>query len=283
MAKPNLNKQITEQILLDLREGVPTWVKPWKSGTASPLIPHNATTGHTYRGINSLLLMGHPLGPGWLTYKQAQALGGNVRKGEKGQRIAFWKFFKEVNAAGEETNKKFPMMRAYTVFNVNQCEGLDPAKVKQAPEVYSDATIGQTMELARVIHGGDRAFFSPSHDLISLPSPEQFLKIEDYQGTALHELTHWTGHKNRLDRQGGARFGDKEYAFEELVAELGAAFLCARFGIEGKLQHSEYIASWIRLLEDHETAIISAASQAQKAVDYVLEQLAPAQIEPVAA
>ena len=174
MAKNNINAEITQKILADLREGVPTWLKPWKGGTASPLIPHNAVTGHTYRGINSFLLMDNPLGAGWLTFKQAKALGGHVRKGEKGTRVVFWKFFNKTNKAGEETGEQFPMMRAYTVFNVNQCDGLDPNKVKEAPPVYRDATIGDAMELAQVVHGGDRAFFAPSKDLIALPGPDQF-------------------------------------------------------------------------------------------------------------
>jgi antirestriction protein ArdC len=269
----DIYQEVTDRIVAALETGAAPWLRPWrdsKAGTA--LEPHNAVTGRPYNGINWLVLSCLPYtSTGWLTYKQAGSLGGNVRKGEKGTQIVFWKF----DHKDEETGKVIPFARAYTVFNLEQCENLDPAKV-QAPQ---PATEGQTdvNAIARrvgatVKHHGSKAFFSPSSDIVVMPTADAFKTTDHYASTLAHELTHWTGHKSRLDRDFSGRFGSEAYAFEELVAEIGSAFTCARLGIplEG-LQHADYLASWLKVLKNDKRAIFTAASKAKLASAYLLD------------
>jgi antirestriction protein ArdC len=288
----NLYQNVTARILSELEAGTAPWVKPW-SATPGKNIPHNAATNRPYSGCNVILLwlsQGRFTSPRFMTFKQAKDLGGNVKKGEHGFTVYFVKPMVG-KKEGEETAKTFTMLKAYTVFNVDQCENLpakiltpEPVKPRHADE--RDATIDEFIAATgadfRDDVGGDRAYYSPSTDFVAMPAFAAFKSASHYYATAFHELGHWTGSAKRLDRQFGKRFGDRAYAAEELVAELTSAFLCAEFNIDGRLQHADYIANWIALLKDDARAFFTAASAAQKAADY-MRQRALADEMPIAA
>jgi antirestriction protein ArdC len=268
----DIQEKVTAQIISALESGTAPWRKPWKGSAA----PHNVTTGKPYQGINWFLLsmMG---GGGFLTYKQAQSLGGNVRKGEKGNPIIFWNFIEKKKANGEMGKVAF--LRSYTVFSVSQCEGLElPAPegegetVPFVPIERAEETIAKTG--AEISHGGNRAFYRPSTDQIQMPDKEAFHAPEEYYSTAFHELAHWTGHTSRLARKGiedVAAFGSATYSKEELIAEMGAAFLCAEHGIDSTLENSAaYLQGWIKALKGDSTLAISAAGAASKAANFIL-------------
>jgi antirestriction protein ArdC len=258
-------------------------VKPWRAGIAGSGLPYNAATNKPYRGVNVPLLFmcgAQYSSNGWMTYRQAQALGAHVRKGEKGALVVFFKPFRVVDrnatpdASGNLPEKTIPLLRSYVVFNVDQIDGL-PARItspKTEAERPTHSVADAMLALATVKHGGDSAYYVPSSDYICMPPLSAFSDAPNYYATALHELTHWTGHKDRCARDFSGRFGDEQYAREELVAELGAAFLCAHAGIDGKLQHPSYIASWLKVLKNDKRAVVVAASLAQRAADYVLEK-----------
>jgi len=256
---------ITDSILKSLESGTPAWVKPWASLSA----PHNAISHKNYNGINRLVLgMSNHASTGWLTYRQAQDAGGQVRKGEKGTTVIL---FKPINITeNKELIKTIPLMRAFSVFNVDQIDNLElESDVKPAAEFTSNELADKLLSRATIEHGGDRACFIPSLDKIHMPIKSDFKTQSDYYATALHELTHWTGHASRLDRVKGNKFGDDAYAFEELVAELGASFLCSDCSIDGKLQHASYIESWIKVLKNDKKAIFNASSLARKSCEYL--------------
>lgn len=217
----------------------------------------------------------------YLTYKQAQELGGHVRKGEHGTQIVFWqkRQYTKRDESGEEETRDSLLMKVYTVFNLSQCENVTLPTAKKYPEPQvPPPTITQVYGTLRtnVDHGGDRAAFIPSQDKIIMPRPEAFSSPDAYAATALHELTHWTGHESRLSRQFGKRFGDKAYAAEELVAELGSAFLCASLCIDCALEHhASYLDHWRQLLHSDPRAIVAAASKAQAAADFILAKIRP--------
>ena len=271
----DIYQQVTDKILAQLESGVAPWVRPW-TGTKGGL-PYNAISGKAYRGINTMLLYA-PVGSegdAWMTYKQAQDVGAQVRKGEKGSMIVFFKPWavKDKNDP-DSVSRMVPVLRSFTVFHTSQIDNLPAKYLPVAPVPMTEperiAAAEKMMAQAIVNHGGDRAYYRPATDSIQLPNAAQFRDMADYYGTALHELTHWTGAKNRCDREYGKRFGDTAYAREELVAEMGAAFLCAQAGIEGKLQHAEYIGNWIKVLKNDKRAVVVAAGAAQKAADFVL-------------
>lgn len=265
----DIYQQVTDRIVASLEQGTAPWLKPWAANKCGAVGPYNAATGRPYNGINWLVL-GEG---GWLTFKQAKELGGSVRKGEKGTAIVFWSFPKIKDAeTGEE--KVVPFAKGYTVFAVEQCEGIDEAKLKApAPVTRGNTNINvlAAQAGARVIHGGTSACYSPTFDSITMPSADAFESADAYAGTLAHELVHWTGHQSRCDRQFGKRFGDDAYAFEELVAEIGSAFVCAQTGIplEG-LQHDRYVGSWLKVLKGDKRAIFTASSQAKKAAEFLL-------------
>ena len=279
--KIDIYQEITDKIIVSLENGQPAWVKPW----ACIGQPRNAITGRGYNGINLLLLgMSDYTSQAWLTYKQAADVGGQVRKGELGTKVVLYKPFvvKDVNAPVAGTEKSIPMMRAFTVFNTQQIDGL-PTKYTEAPkplitDFMGNAAADTLLSLATIQPGKPTACFIPSKDVIQLPERTHFKSEADYYATALHELTHWTGHKSRLARTFGARFGDNAYAFEELVAELGAAFSCAHCGINGQLQHAAYIKTWLAVLRKDKKAIFTAAAAARKAVEYVQVLSPPADL-----
>lgn len=280
--------RVTDRIVADLEKGVRTWMKPWNSDHALARLPSLPLRhcGTPYRGVNVLLLWGEMVEKGyenplWMTYKQAEALGANVRKGEHGSLVVYADTFSKTEAdeKGEETERSIPFMKGYTVFNVAQIEGL--------PDYYYHPTAprdhGRTVELieeaeeffantgATFRHGGNRAFYAPSADFIQLPPVEAFRDAEAYTATKAHELVHWTGNEARIAREFGKRFGDKAYAFEELVAELGAAFLCADLAItpEVREDHAAYLGHWLDVLKDDKRAIFTAAAHAQRALDFL--------------
>jgi antirestriction protein ArdC len=212
----------------------------------------------------------------WLTFRQAAELGGHVRGGEHGTTVVFFKPL-EVPAEGTEDRsaaRVVPLLRAFTVFNVAQIEGLPDHLVKPPPppawEPHGEAERLLATSGARVQYAGAAAFYRPSDDTIVLPEPGLFASGVGYYATALHELVHWTGHASRCNRQLGRRFGSEAYAVEELIAEMGSAFLCAHCRLDGQLQHASYVASWLRVLKNDKRAVFTAAAQAQRAADFVL-------------
>jgi antirestriction protein ArdC len=265
-------ESVTKSIIAELEGGTAPWIKPWKAGKRIGIMPANAITGHHYRGINVPILWhaadAHAFPTNaWLTFKQALDGGGHVRKGEKGTQIVFTKKISVTDSDDEE--RLISMLRAFTVFNVAQVEGIDA--LLAAPETPPRGAVDTfvTATGADIRHGGDRACYVPSRDFIALPNPSDFTSPEHYEATKLHELVHWSGSDKRLKRDLKNRFGTKAYAAEELIAELGAAFLCARLGVEGQLRHAEYIASWLSLLKEDDQAIFTAASKASTAADYL--------------
>jgi antirestriction protein ArdC len=227
----------------------------------------------------------------FLTFKQALELGGNVRKGERGTRVYFVKQLQVRDESPDDSSstRLIPMMREYTVLNVDQCENLPDSVTTGKPiRVRNPDTRDDLAEQflrssgADIREGHGEAYYVPSHDFISMPAFEAFSGADHFYSTVFHELTHWTAHRSRLDRDLKNRFGSRNYAAEELVAEMGAAFLCAEFGFDGDLRHAGYIGHWIELLKADKRAFFTACSQASKAADY-LRGLVLAAAEEVAA
>lgn len=280
-AHRDVYQTITDRILAMLEAGTVPWRKPWTH--AGP--PRNYN-GRPYRGINAFLLALAPFDvPVFLTFNRARELGGSVKRGEKGLPVVFWKIDRETTTdpeTGDATDRALILARLYHVFNVAQTDGIDPAKLPDAGPTYPHEPIAEAAAIIAgmpnppaIRHGGGRACYAPALDTVTLPNPERFEKAAEYYGTAFHELTHATGHASRLARKGivdGAEgFGTEPYGQEELVAEMGAAFLCARCGLEpATLENSAaYIAGWIKTIEANPRAVVIAAAQAQKAADYI--------------
>lgn len=274
----NLYQSITEQIVAQLEQGAAPWIKPWDADTTAD---RNLASDKPYRGINRLLLGMSSMSAGysspiWATFKQWQEQGANVRKGEKATHIVFFKpVSKQVQtAAGDLETESYAVMRGYCVFNAAQVDGYT-APVNDAPAAEFDRheraeqTLVKTGAIIR--HGGDAAFYAPSVDAVQMPNKSAFHSPANYYATVFHELTHWTGAKHRLDRDlDKGRYGNPAYAFEELVAEMGSAFMCADHSIQGEIRHAGYIASWVKALRENDRAIFKAAALAQKAADYLL-------------
>jgi antirestriction protein ArdC len=285
--------EVTNCIITALESGTPPWICPWRDGSS---LPSNLATGKPYRGINVLMLSIEEQLRGysdsrWVTLRQANELGAKVRKGEHGAPVIFFKM-KEIAdqvETDDEQKRVVPMLRSYTVFNTAQLEFL-PEKFELRPSPTVWQPLGEAEQLlletgAVIRHGGNRAFYSPSEDLIQLPPEAWFDEPDSYYAVALHELIHWTGHPRRLCRVLGRRHGIEAYAYEELVAEMGAAFLCAHVGIPARLEHASYIDSWLDALKRDKRLIFTAAAAAQKAADYVLRETlsapAPGVVAPV--
>jgi antirestriction protein ArdC len=280
--KRDLYQDVTARILAELEQGALPWIKPW-SATAGANVPANAVTNRPYSGCNVILLWlargrGWPT-PRFVTFKQAQEAGGSVRKGEHGTRVYFVKQLRVADKspeAAEGDQRLVPMLREYTVFNVAQCDGLPEKIVSGKPQRLRNPDTRDkladeflTTTRADIREGQGEAYFVPSQDFISLPSFAAFKGADHFYNVAFHELTHWTGHKSRLDRDLKGRFGERAYAAEELIAELGAAFLAAEFGFDGDVRHAGYIKTWIGLLRSDKRAFFTAASKAQAAADYL--------------
>lgn len=279
----DLYDTVTRRIVAALEAGTPPWIQPWSADPADPY-PTNLVSGRAYRGINVLLLnlqagaCGYPVNR-WMTYRQARAIGAQVRKGETGTQVIFFKL-RELPAEGEQADPQapgrvIPLIRSFTVFNAAQIDGL-PVEALPDRAARPAWTPWEAAELlidasgAAIGYGGSKAFYAPGQDRIQMPARSAFTEADAFYATALHELTHWTGHSIRCNRPLLARQSIEAYAFEELVAEMGAAFLCAHCGLPGRLEHASYIESWLRALRQDKRLIFTAAARAQAAADYVL-------------
>jgi antirestriction protein ArdC len=285
--RTSLYQEITDKIIAELEAGRVPWVQPWGTAAAkaSLAMPTNAATQRRYSGVNVLILWGAVIdrgfaGQSWLTFRQALAHGGNVRKGEHGTTVVYADRFtpdEERRRAERDGDEPFviPFLKRFTVFNTDQCENLQAALTTVPAPVpdglilpRADALIAASGADFRI--GGERAFYSPSHDFIQVPRPEAYFEPINWHRTALHELGHWCGHPSRLGRDLSGGFGSALYAREELVAEMTSAFVCASLGIVPTVRHADYIGSWLEVLRADDRAIVRAASAASKAADYLL-------------
>ncbi|AOM40995.1 ArdC family protein [Xenorhabdus hominickii] len=299
--KNDIYQSVTDRIVSALEKGTVPWKKPWRSAVKQygGMLPKNALTGNHYNGVNILLLwmaaeeMGVNVNR-WLTYHQAQQLGGQVRKGEKCTLAVIFKPF-EVQARDKEEHLLFDnqgnplmeqrvMLKANPLFNVIQCDGL-PEHLLQEGERIPEDTLSS--KISHEVHtmleatgvkltsvAQDKAFYSPARDRIVMPLSGQFFTESDYWSTLLHEMVHSTGHVNRLNREGitlkNRKFGDPIYSFEELVAEMGSAFLCAQLEVFGEVNHESYIDSWLSILKADKKALFRACKQAREASEFLL-------------
>ena len=295
--RANLYDEITTKIIAELEAGRVPWVQPWGTSAArAPLgLPKNATTSRTYSGINVLILWGAVIehgfpSQGWLTFRQALSLGGNVRKSERGTTVVYADRFtpeddkRRARETGDEAHA-IPFLKRYTVFNVAQCDGLpaDIATVAPPPppgliEPRVEALIRATGVDFRI--GGNRAFYVPSQDYVMVPPPQAYFEPINWHRTALHELGHASGHHSRLNRDLSGSFGTKLYSVEEITAELIAAYSCAALGIVPTVRHADYIGAWLEVLREDSRAIVRAASQASKAADWLLSFLPEDEQQP---
>jgi antirestriction protein ArdC len=284
--KPDLYARVTNQVIAVLEEGVRPWVQPWNTDhlAGNVTLPLRAN-GLPYSGMNVLLLWMAAMANGyasnsWMTYRQASELGAQVRKGEKGAGIIYADKFtrKETDGQGEEQERQVYFLKSYTVFNVEQIDALPEqyhAKPAPLPPILQRIEAADAFFAginADIRHGGTRAYYTPVLDYIQLPPFEAFKNSESYYATKAHEFVHWTKHRDRLNRDFEAkRKGDAGYAREELVAELGAAFLCAELGLEPAIRedHAPYLQFWLGVLREDHRAIFQAAAHAQRAVDFL--------------
>lgn len=297
--RTNLYDEVTTRIITELEAGRLPWVQPWgTTGSASPGLPRNALTARAYSGVNVLILWGAVIEHGWpsqswLTFRQARQAGGCVRKGEHGVTVVYAdRFTPEAEKARAEREggdpKAVPFLKRFTVFNVAQVAGLraglasDPVPLPEREIVsVAEEVIAASGVDFRI--GGTRAFYVPSEDFVAVPPQPAFFDQINYYRTCLHELTHATGSPKRLGRDLTNGFGSKDYAREELIAEMGSAFLCAALGIVPTVRHADYIASWLEVLREDNRAIFRAASAASKAADWLLSRRRVAQEQGYAA
>ncbi len=285
--RTDLYQEITDKIIAELEAGSVPWVQPWGTAAAkAPLaMPLNASTRKRYSGINVLILWGAVIergfaGQSWLTFRQALSLGAHVRKGERGTTVVYADRFtpEDERRRAEETGDTpgaIPFLKRFTVFNIDQCDGLsdDIATVAPPPlpgliEPQVDALIRATGIDFRI--GGARAYYDPVHDFVRVPPPQAYFEPINWHRTALHETSHACGHASRLNRDLSGCFGSKKYAFEEIIAEISSAYVCASLGIVPTVRHADYIGSWIEVLRGDDRAIVRAASAASKSADYLL-------------
>jgi antirestriction protein ArdC len=286
----DLYAEVTARIVAALEAGTPPWIRPWSGDLER--VPVNGFSRRPYRGINCILLTLEAQLRGfgrnaWLTYRQATELGAQVRGGEHGTTVVFFKRHELPAEASDDSSEPrvVPLLRSFTVFNVEQIDRLPERLQKPTAEPNGWLPEHAPEELlaksgARVEHGGFAAFYMAAEDRIQLPERELFADAGSYYATALHELVHWTGHPSRLGRELGRRFGDAAYAVEELIAEIGSAFLCAACRLEGRLQHAAYVAEWIKVLKADKRAVFTAAAKAQQAADYLQGMAKPAPSAP---
>jgi len=296
--KQDIYTRVTKKIIADLEQGVRTWLKPWNADhLAGRIAKPQRVNGEYYQGLNIILLWAASVESGftsnrWMTFKQAQELGGHVMKGMRGETVIYASTMQrtDTDADGTETETAIPFMKSYTVFNTEQIDGLPKSFYLKPEPANPDLMRDDALEAffaatrATIRHGGDRAYFNISSDFVQMPYLECFTDSESYYATLAHEMTHWTRHETRLHREfGRKRWGDEGYAQEELVAELGSAFLCADLGItpEVRADHAAYIDSWLKVLKHDKRAIFSAAAHAQRAVEH-LKSYQPHRLEEAA-
>jgi len=278
----DIAQTITDRIISELEKGATPWVKPWKrlKGMPGAGMPYNPLSGTVFRGINHFwlsMMQGAYSTPYWVTLKQANKANARIKKDEKGTPIVFWNVHRKESKGinGETVTSAYAFIKHFYVYNIDQCEGLVIPKAPETPTEDCDANPAVMALVDRLdlkgglIHAGDSAFFAPSRDCITMPPMAAFNSAANYHATLLHECVHATGHDSRLKRLTPARFGSEEYAYEELVAELGAAMLCAHAGIDGDLRHAAYIESWLKALRNDKKFILSAAGKAQNAMDWL--------------
>ena len=285
--RTSLYSEITDKIIAELEAGRVPWVQPWGTAAAkAPLaMPKNASTGRRYSGVNILILWDAVVAKGfvgqsWLTFRQALGLGGNVRRGEHGITVVYADRFipdderKRAERDGDEPGA-IPFLKRFTVFNCQQCENLPEALTVAPTPVRTDLILPEVDALIRATGivfriGGDQAFYAPGPDYVQVPPPEAYFEPINWHRTALHECGHAVGHPSRLNRDLSGSFGSKKYAFEELIAEMTSAFVCASLGIVPTVRHADYLGSWLTVLREDDRAIVRAASAASKAADYLL-------------
>jgi antirestriction protein ArdC len=284
--RSDVYRRVTDQIIADLEQGVRSWLQPWNAEHAAGSIARPLrANGQPYKGINVLILWTasmtqHFAAPIWMTFHQAKELNASVRKGAKGSLVVYANRVTKTEVAddGAESERDVHFMKGYTVFNVEQIDGLpprfyataapplDPARrIEAADRFFADTG-------ADIRHGGYRAYYAAEPDYVQMPPFHSFQDAESYCSTLAHEMIHWTKHPARLDRDfGRRRFGDEGYAREELVAEIGAAFLCCDLGItpEPRDDHAAYLDHWLKVLRDDKRAIFQAAAHAQRAADFL--------------
>lgn len=293
--RQDIYSRITDQIIAHLEKGVKPWTQPWNAAhAAGPVTRPLRFNGEPYSGINILTLWASAMersfaAPIWMTFRQARELGGHVRKGEKGSPVVYANSIQRTELdekSGEDVDVTIPFMKGYTVFNIDQIEDLpahyyavaDGAVNPDERDARAEAFFAALG--ARILNGGNAAFYRPATDHIQMPMFESFFDAQGYYATLAHECIHWTRHTSRLDRSfEQQRFGDVGYAKEELVAELGAAFLSADLGLklEDRQDHAAYIGSWLQVLRNDKRAIFAAAAHAQRATDY-LHKLQPVEL-----
>lgn len=282
--KRDVYTTVTTQIVNAIEKGVGNWRMPWHTSGQFAFSPINVASKKPYRGVNTLCLWAAAQAKGyergeWATYQQWQEMKAQVRKGEKATTVVFWKFANgtaddQDGAEEQQSASRLLFTRGYAVFNAAQVDGYTPKADGHAPieERIERAEVFFKGVSARVVHQGNRAFYSPLEDMITLPPFAAFFTPIDYYSVRAHESGHWTAKPDRCDRQLGKRFGDQAYSVEELVAELTAAFVCAHLGLssEPREDHARYIGSWVRVLKADKRAIFTAASKAQQAADYLI-------------
>ncbi|MGG7678541.1 zincin-like metallopeptidase domain-containing protein [Klebsiella aerogenes] len=278
--KTDIYQTVTDSIISALETGVKPWACPWQRTPGMSGLPSNYATGMGYSGMNIMLLWCSASEQGfndsrWMTYKQAKAEGGQVRKGEHGTTAIFYTMLERENNEGE--TEYIPMLKTFTVFNVEQIDGLTLSDEAVFPaETFEPLPQAEALfrnSGATIIAKGQNAFFAPSTDEIHLPERRLFSDAANFYATGMHELVHWSGAKSRLNREMKGKFGSEDYAFEELIAELGSAFLMADLGIVGEVQHESYIASWLKALRNDKRYIFKAASAASKAHRYLMDKI----------
>ena len=284
-SRVSLYTEVTDRMIAEMEQGRVPWVRPWRTSSAVLGMPRSAATSKFYSGINVLILWLAVIERGygaqdWLTLRQANELGGHVRKGERGTTVCYADSFipkaerERAKEQGEDPNA-VPFLKRFTVFNVEQCESLPPHIVPPPTLAPASERVPDAERLiagtgASIREGGGEAYYHRGEDFIRLPPRGDFLTPADYYCTALHELGHWTAHPSRLARDLGNRFGSSAYAREELIAELTSAFLCAHLTIVPQVRHADYLAHWLAVLKEDSRAIFHAASQASKASDFIL-------------
>jgi len=280
MNKFDIYEVVTQKIIDLLETGVIPWQIPWRTASG---MPRNLVSLRAYNGINFwLLLCRQDSIPFYLTFEQVKSFGGTIRKGEKSTMIVFWKLLKSENESEEE--KITPLLRYYHVFNISQTEGIDEKRIPKTdafdhdfnPVEVAENLIKNWPDCPKIVQGSNSAYYEPQFDTVCIPNPRTFFNDHQYYSTLYHELVHSTGHRKRLGRHEKIKdhkFGSQDYSQEELVAEMGAAYLCGLTDIELHTieNNAAYIKSWIRTFKNDPKVLILAAAQAQKAVDYILQ------------